>query len=88
MKVEHVELRFGIIAREMGFINAEQLVEALKIQVMEEAENKKHRQIGTILLEKGFITSKQIEEVVINIMKKKPIIIRIKKIFIPSPSLF
>jgi len=71
MKVEHVELRFGIIAREMGFINAEQLVEALKIQVMEEAENKKHRQIGIILLEKGFITSKQIEEVVINIMKKK-----------------
>ncbi len=71
MKAEHVELRFGIIAREMGFINAEQLVEALKIQVMEEAENKKHRQIGSILLEKGFITSKQIEEVVINIMKKK-----------------
>ena len=53
MKAEHVELRFGIIAREMGFITAEQLVEALKIQVMEEAENKKHRQIGTILLEKG-----------------------------------
>jgi hypothetical protein len=71
MKYEHVELRFGIIAREMGFINAEQLVEALKIQVMEEAENKKHRQIGSILLEKGFINEKQIEEVVINIMKKK-----------------
>jgi hypothetical protein len=71
MKYEHVELRFGIIAREMGFINAEQLVEALKIQVMEEAENKKHRQIGSILLEKEFITSKQIEEVIINIMKKK-----------------
>jgi hypothetical protein len=71
MKYEHVELRFGIIAREMGFINAEQLVEALKIQVMEEAENKKHRQIGSILLEKGFINEKQIEEVVLNIMKKK-----------------
>jgi hypothetical protein len=71
MKYEYIELRFGIIAREMGFINAEQLVEALKIQVMEESENKKHRQIGSILLEKGFITSKQIEEVVINIMKKK-----------------
>ena len=71
MKVEHVELRFGIIAREMGFITAEQLVEALKIQVMEEVENKKHRPIGTILLEKGYITSKQIEEVILNIMKKK-----------------
>ena len=71
MKFEHVELRFGIIAREMGFINAEQLVEALKIQVMEEADNKKHRQIGSILLEKGFVTAKQIEEVVLNIMKRK-----------------
>ena len=71
MKFEHVELRFGIIAREMGFINAEQLVEALKIQVMEEADNKKHRQIGSILLEKGFVTSKQIEEVVLNIMKRR-----------------
>ena len=70
MKAEQVELRFGIIAREMGFINAEQLVEALKIQVIEESENKKHRQIGAILLEKGLITSKQIEEVIINIMKK------------------
>jgi len=71
MKAEQVELRFGIIAREMGFINAEQLVEALKIQVMEEADNKKHRQIGSILLEKGFVTAKQIEEVVLNIMKRK-----------------
>jgi hypothetical protein len=71
MKVEHVELRFGIIAREMGFVTAEQLVEALKIQVMEEVENKKHRPIGTILLEKEYITSKQIEEVILNIMKKK-----------------
>jgi len=71
MKVEHVELRFGIIAREMEFITAEQLVEALKIQVMEEVENKKHRPIGTILLEKRYITSKQIEEVILNIMKKK-----------------
>jgi hypothetical protein len=71
MKVEQVELRFGIIAREMGFITAEQLVDALKIQVMEEVENNKHRQIGTILLEKRFITSTQIEEVVINLMKKK-----------------
>jgi len=71
MKAEHVELRFGIIAREMGFITSEQLVDALKIQVMEEVENNKHRQIGTILLEKRFITSTQIEEVVINLMKKK-----------------
>jgi hypothetical protein len=72
MKAEHVELRFGIIAREMGFISSEQLVDALKIQVMEEAENNKHRRIGTILLEKGLITSTQIEEIVLNIMKKGP----------------
>jgi len=71
MKAEHVELRFGIIAMEMGFITAEQLVEALKIQVMEDVEHNEHRRIGTILLEKGFIASQQIEEVVKNLMKKK-----------------
>ena len=55
--------RFGFIAVEKGFITADQLIEAFKIQVMEEIENEKHSLIGAILLEQGYITLAQIEEV-------------------------
>ena len=55
--------RFGFIAVEKGFITADQLIEAFKIQVMEEIEKEKHRLIGAILFEQGYITLDQIEEV-------------------------
>ena len=55
--------RFGFIAVEKGFITADQLIEAFKIQVMEEIEKGKHRLIGAILFEQGYITLAQIEEV-------------------------
>ena len=56
--------RFGLIAVEKGFITADQLVDAFKIQVMEEIEKGKHRLIGAILYEQGFISMAQIDEVV------------------------
>ena len=55
--------RFGLIAVEKGFITADQLVEAFKVQVLEEIEKEKHRLIGAILFEHGFITLPQIDEV-------------------------
>jgi hypothetical protein len=55
--------RFGFIAVKKGFITADQLIEAFKIQVMEEIEKEKHRLIGAILFEQGYITLDQIEEV-------------------------
>ncbi len=55
--------RFGLIAVEKGFITADQLVEAIKVQVLEEIEKEKHRLIGAILFEYGFITLPQIDEV-------------------------
>ena len=55
--------RFGLIAVEKGFITTDQLVEAIKIQVLEEIEKGKHRLIGAILFEHGFITLRQIDEV-------------------------
>jgi len=71
MKGQTVETRFGIIAVDMGFITAPQLIEALKTQVMEDIEQKDHKPIGTILLEMGLVTSEQIEEVVKELMKKR-----------------
>ncbi len=62
-KIEHYEKQFGIIAIEKGFISAENLIETLKIQVEEELENKTHRLIGEILLDKGYITPTQIQDV-------------------------
>jgi translation elongation factor EF-1alpha len=56
--------RFGNIAVEKGFITADQLVEAFKVQVMEEIEKGKHRLIGAILYEQGLISMAQIDEVV------------------------
>ena len=62
-KIEHYEKQFGIIAIENGFITAENLIETLKIQVEEEIQNKTHRLIGEILLDKGYITPTQIQDV-------------------------
>ena len=44
-KIEHYEKHFGIIAIEKGFISADDLIEALKIQVNEDIEYKTHRLI-------------------------------------------
>ena len=55
--------RFGVVAVKGGFITPEQLTDALTIQVLEELEGDKRRLIGEILLEKGYITTDQIEEV-------------------------
>ncbi|MBM4332067.1 MAG: hypothetical protein FJ117_12755 [Deltaproteobacteria bacterium] len=62
METEHLEKRFGILAVEKGFITADQVIEALKIQVMEDIEKGKHRLIGRILLEQGLITLSQIND--------------------------
>lgn len=70
MEKELMQIRFGLSAVEMGFITADQLVEALKTQVMEDIEKKEHRLIGTILLDMGFITSDQIDKVVYKMMNK------------------
>ena len=52
--------RFGKIAVNMGFITAEQLIEALAEQVDDNLADKPHRRIGKILLENGWITKEQI----------------------------
>jgi hypothetical protein len=70
MEKELMQIRFGLSAVEMGFITADQLVEALKTQVMEDIKKKEHRLIGTILLDMGFITSDQIDKVVFKMMNK------------------
>ncbi|UCB48121.1 MAG: hypothetical protein JSW56_13340 [Deltaproteobacteria bacterium] len=63
MMTDQLERRFGIVAVEKGFISPEQLREALEIQVTENIEKKKHRFIGTILVDQGYMKHSQISEV-------------------------
>jgi len=55
--------RFGQMAVDMGFITESQLKEALCLQVDENLSGKSHRLLGTILFEKGWMSSDQVEKV-------------------------
>jgi hypothetical protein len=63
MKIEELDKRFGAIAVEEGFITIDQLMDALEVQVREELSGIKHRLIGRILFDLGFMTFLQIREV-------------------------
>ena len=63
MAEEYVEKRFGVIAVQKGFVTVDQVMEALKVQLIEDMENKRHRFLGTILAEQGYVNHAQINEV-------------------------
>lgn len=63
METDPLERRFGIVAVEKGLVSPEQIREALEIQVTENIEKKKHRFIGTILVDQGYMKHSQISEV-------------------------
>jgi hypothetical protein len=74
METEHLEKRFGVLAVEKGLITAEHIIEALRIQVIEDMQRGKHRLIGRILLEQGLITLSQIDEVLASMGKGLPLL--------------
>ncbi len=63
--------RFCEVAVNMGFITESQLREALDEQIDNEPSNRlrPHRLVGEILLEKGWLTNKQIEMVLAKLQK-------------------
>ncbi len=63
MTTKHFEKRFGMVAVEKGFVTSEQVVEAIAIQVEENLEQQKHRFIGTVLVDQGYMRHSQIQEV-------------------------
>lgn len=58
------EILFGTMAVEMGFITGGQLGKAVGIQMKMDLEKGFHRRLGEILVEMGFMTHSQVEEVV------------------------
>jgi hypothetical protein len=58
-----LDKRFGAVAIDKGFITLENLIEAMKIQILENIKGLDHRLIGQILWEEGYIKTEQINEV-------------------------
>ena len=63
MAFHGLERRFGITAVDKGLITADQLIEAMALQIREELALRRHRPIGRILLELGYLDSLQVKEV-------------------------
>jgi len=74
MEEVHLEKRFGVSAVKKGFITADEVIEALRIQVMEDIEKGQHRLIGRILLEQGCMTLSEIDDVLESIGKNLPLL--------------
>ena len=73
METTHMEKRFGILAVEKGLITAEILIEALRIQVLDDIEKGKHRLLGRILLEQGHLNLEQIQSILEELGKGIPL---------------
>jgi len=63
MVKESIETRFATIAMKKGFITLEQFSEVMRIQVMEDVTGVNHRLVGEILLELGYMSASEIQEV-------------------------
>jgi hypothetical protein len=69
---DHYDKRFGVIAIEKRYIEPDDLIEALTIQVREDIEKKPHRFIGEIFLDQDIMSPDQIEEVVKAVFNQRP----------------
>ena len=71
IKIGEPEKRFGLIAIEKGYITPNDLIEALKEQIGEDIQKRKHRLIGNILRAKGKMTEEQIQDVLKALPRQK-----------------
>lgn len=71
MEKEYLEYRFGFMAVKKGFATPEQVTKALEVQFEENVLAGKHRLIGEILIDLGFMNSSQVDEVLAE-MSAKP----------------
>lgn len=68
---EKYNQRFGVVAVDMGFVTIEQVINALTEQVEDNFSNRRHRLLGEILLQKGWMTPDQIEMVLSKLSREK-----------------
>ena len=72
MDKEYLKYRFGFIAVKKGFVTPEQVSKALEVQFEENVAADKHRLTGEILVDMGFMSTSQVNEVLENMSKKTP----------------
>lgn len=58
-----IKKRFASLSLNKGFVTTGQVIEALTLQIRENVIQKKHRPIGEILMELGYMNKDQIQEV-------------------------
>ena len=63
MTIERIERRFGVTAVESGYATIDQILNAIKIQIMEDVEKGRHRIVGEILIDQGVMNPSQINDV-------------------------
>lgn len=68
---EYFEHRFGIVAVKKGFVTPEQFIKAFDIQFHENLSALKHRRIGEIFVDMGFMNTSQVNEVLEALSKKE-----------------
>jgi len=69
---EYLTYRFGFMAVQIGFVTPEQVSNALEVQFDENVGAKKHRLIGEILVDMGFMDTSQVNKV-LESMSEKPL---------------
>ncbi len=57
------EILFGMLALEKGFITAGQLGKAVSVQMRDDLKDGKHRFLGEILIEMGYMNNSQLSEI-------------------------
>ena len=63
MTSKYPQVRFGTLAVEKSIITEEQLGKAVNIQMNEDLKGMGHRLLGQILVDMGYMSRKQVEEV-------------------------
>ena len=71
MNLSGIGTHFGTLAIEKEYITINQLIETLVTQVREDLLEDKHRLIGEILIDKGFMDVSQVDEVLSLLLKGK-----------------
>ncbi len=71
MDKEAVDIRFGMVAVQKGFIKKEDILKALDIQLGEDFSVGRHRLIGKILLDEGLLSYSQVGAVLETLAKVK-----------------
>ena len=63
MEKDSILFRFGFLGVRKNFVTPDQIIEALEIQLEENQSENKHRLIGEIMVDKGFMNPAQVNEI-------------------------